>query len=238
MHFLDVTLPSLAENLALDEALLLAAESGDGGEVLRFWEWPTPAVVLGAGGRFADDVAEAACAADGVPIARRSSGGGTVLLGRSCLIYSLVLSYDRDLALNDIRLSYRFILDRIRQALAEGVGVVEQAGISDLTLAGRKFSGTAQQRKRCVLLHHGTILYDSDLSLIARYLREPPRRPEYRAGREHLDFVRNLPLPRAEIERRLRQAWNADGLASVWPDDVVQRLVADKYAKEEFIRRR
>ena len=55
MHRLDLTLPDLAANLALDEALLLAAEAGQFGEVLRFWEWPSPAVVLGAGGRIADD---------------------------------------------------------------------------------------------------------------------------------------------------------------------------------------
>src|SRR5579885_3444321 len=108
MHFLDLTLPSPAENLALDEALLLAADSGDGGECLRFWEWPTPAVVLGSGARLADDVDEPACSADSVPILRRSSGGGTVLLNRGCLLYTLVLSYERDPALADIRQSYRF----------------------------------------------------------------------------------------------------------------------------------
>src|SRR5687768_15507648 len=95
MHWLDHTLPTPAENLALDEALLLEAEAGRAGEVLRIWEWPTPAVVLGAGGSIADDVNKPACAADGVPIARRASGGGTVLLGRGCLLYSLVLRYDR-----------------------------------------------------------------------------------------------------------------------------------------------
>jgi lipoate-protein ligase A len=53
MTFLDLTLP--AENLALDEALLLDAEAG-GPEVLRLWHWPHHAVVLGAGGRLADTV--------------------------------------------------------------------------------------------------------------------------------------------------------------------------------------
>src|SRR4051794_8509460 len=95
MDWLDLTLPTLAENLALDEALLLEAESGQGGEVLRVWEWPTYAVVLGAAGKVADDVDTTACAADGIPLGRRSSGGGTVLLGPGCLLYALVLRYDR-----------------------------------------------------------------------------------------------------------------------------------------------
>src|SRR5438309_11265473 len=95
MHHLDLTLPTLAENLALDEALLLDAETG-GPEVLRLWQWPRHAVVLGAGGKLADDVYEDACRADGVPILRRSSGGGSVLLGSGCLLFSLVLRLDRD----------------------------------------------------------------------------------------------------------------------------------------------
>lgn len=238
MQLLDLTLPSLAENVALDEALLLAAESGDDCEILRFWEWPGPAVVLGSGTRLADDVDEAACAAEDVPILRRSSGGGTVLLGRGCLLYTLVLRYERDAALTDIRGSYRFILGRIGTALAEGVGPIEQAGISDLVLADRKFSGTAQQRKRSFLLHHGTMLYGMDLSQIPRYLREPPRQPDYRGGRTHLAFVGNLPLHRDEIKQRLRQCWDADESRSTWPETEVKQLLADKYTNPHWTRRR
>ena len=53
MQFLDHSLPTLAGNLALDEALLLDAEEMQRGEVLRVWRWPAPAVVLGAGGKIA-----------------------------------------------------------------------------------------------------------------------------------------------------------------------------------------
>ncbi|MHB1423776.1 MAG: lipoate--protein ligase family protein [Gemmataceae bacterium] len=238
MYFLDLTLPSPAENVALDEALLLAAESGDGGEILRFWEWTTPAIVLGSGGKLADDVHEEVCSAEGVPILRRSSGGGTVLLDRGCLLYTLILSYERHSDLADIRRSYRFILDRIAYALAENVGPIEQAGISDLVRAGRKFSGTAQQRKRAFLLHHGTLLHDMDLSAIRRYLREPPKQPEYREGRCHLDFLRNLPLRNGEIKRRLRRIWDAGEASLSWPAAEVRRLVVEKYANPLWTRRR
>src|SRR6266851_6373600 len=119
----------------MDEALLLQAEAGDGGEVLRVWEWPTPTVVLGSACRLMEDVEEAACLLDGVSILRRSSGGGTVLLGTGSLLYTLVLRYDRHLALNEVRSSYKFILDRVAKAL--GIEGVEHVGTSDLTLAGR-----------------------------------------------------------------------------------------------------
>src|SRR5262249_34075225 len=102
MRYLDLTLPTLAENLALDEALLLEAEADRGGELLRIWEWPAPAVVLGAACRLVEEVDADACRADGVPILRRASGGGTVLLGAGCLCFSLVLAYNRDPALREI----------------------------------------------------------------------------------------------------------------------------------------
>ncbi|HTU91423.1 MAG TPA: lipoate--protein ligase family protein [Gemmataceae bacterium] len=238
MDLLDLTLPSAAENIALDEALLLAAESGDGDEVLRFWEWPAAAVVLGSGGRIAEDVDEAACSADEVPVLRRSSGGGTVLLGRGCLLYSLVLSYERHPQLADIRGSYRYILGCIGAGLTDSVGPIEHAGISDLVCAGRKFSGTAQQRKRSFLLHHGTLLYDMDLSLIPCYLREPPRQPDYRGSRTHLAFVGNLSLHGDEIKQRLRRLWDANESRQTWPAEEVKRLVVDKYDNPHWTRRR
>jgi lipoate-protein ligase A len=236
MRFLDRTLPTAAENLALDEALLLQAEAGHGGEILRVWEWPALAVVLGSGCKLAEDVDEAACQADAVPILRRSSGGGTVLLGPGCLCFSLVLAFSRDPMLADVRPSYRFILTRLIEAL--DVPGVEQAGISDLALDGRKFSGNAQQRKRNHLLHHGTLLYAFDLGLVGRYLRPPPRQPEYRGQREHAAFLRNLEIPGLDIVQSLRHAWQANEESSDWPKAEVQRLVEEKHATEAWWRRR
>ena len=148
MRLLDLTLPTAAENLALDEALLLEAEAGRGEEVLRLWEWPEFAVVLGSACRLDEDVDEPACQSDGVPILRRASGGGTVLLGNGCLCFSLVLAYERSPALREVPSSYRFILQRLRDALVGVLPDIELAGTSDLSCAGRKVSGNAQQRER------------------------------------------------------------------------------------------
>jgi lipoate-protein ligase A len=238
MDFLDLTPPTLAANLALDEALLLEAESGRGGEVLRVWEWPHAAVVLGAAGRVADDVDESACAADGVPLARRSSGGGTVLLGPGCLLYSLVLRYDRAPELRAIGSSYRFILGRVAESLAPLQPGIMMAGSSDLAAGGRKFSGNSQQRKRDHLLHHGTLLYGFDLPLIGRYLREPPKQPGYRAQRPHGAFVMNLPADAAALRTRLRAAWEAERVTSSLPRELVEQLVAEKYARPDWVDRR
>ena len=237
MNFLDLVLPTCAENLALDEALLLAAEAG-GAETLRLWRWPSRAVVLGAGGRLGDDVHEDACQADGVPILRRSSGGGTVLLGAGCLAYSVILRFDRDPVLTDLHGSYRFILGRILRGLEPHVSPLALQGSSDLTWADRKFSGNAQQRKRTHLLHHGTILHAFDMTPIPRYLKPPPRQPEYRRQRGHADFLANLPIAGDALERVIREVWQADDVADGWPAEMVKRLIEEKYLREEWTRRR
>src|SRR5262249_40660317 len=117
MRLLDLTLDSPEANLALDEALLLEAEAGRQPELLRLWEWPRPAVVLGSGCKLAEDVDVERCRADGVPVLRRSTGGGTVLLGQGCLCFSLVLALGRDERLSEIRPSYVCILGRVAEAL-------------------------------------------------------------------------------------------------------------------------
>jgi lipoate-protein ligase A len=235
MDFLDVTLPALPDNLALDEALLLAADAGRGGEVLRVWEWLRPAVVLGAGGHITDDVDVAACERDGVPLARRSSGGGTVLLGPGCLLYTLILRYDRAAELRDIRKSYPWILERVIAALPPGVAV---AGPSDLAVGNRKIGGSAQQRKREHLLHHGTLLFGFDLSLISHYLREPTRQPDYRGRRPHTEFVTNLMIDGATMRTRLAAAWNAVPTDRRLPAELISRLVAERFGAADWVYRR
>lgn len=238
MNCLDLSLPTIAENLALDEALLLEAEAGRGAELLRLWQWSDYAVILGAGCKVTEDVDEDACRADGVPILRRASGGGTVLLGPGCLCFSLVLAYDRDDSLRDVNASYRCILPRLCAALSGLLPDIAPSGTSDLTAAGRKFSGNAQQRKKSFVLHHGTLLYAFDLPRISRYVRLPARQPEYRRHREHGDFLINLPATAAELQCRLRDAWGATVEQTDWPAQRVRELVAEKYGREEWTRRR
>jgi lipoate-protein ligase A len=242
MRLLDLTLPSAAENLALDESLLLEAESAAGGEVLRLWENPEHAVVLGAGGSVAIDVDRDACEADGIPILRRSSGGGTVLLGPGCLCFSLVLAYESSPGFEQIRLSNRLVLGRVVHALRDIAPGAAIEGISDLALeaVGRrlKFSGNSQQRKQRFFLHHGTILAGFDLARIGRYLAKPERQPDYRAERTHAEFVTNLPATRDVLKDRLIREWQPTEEYAPVPLALVRRLLEEKYSRDEWNLRR
>ncbi len=229
MQLHDLSLPTPAENLAGDEAFLNDCENSNGAS-LRFWESPMTFVVVGYGNEIAREVNLAACAADGVPVLRRCSGGGTVLQGPGCLNYSLVLNIASDAALATVSGANGYILHRTSAALAGLLGEpVERCGDTDLVWRGRKFSGNAQRRRRTHLLFHGTLLLDFDLTLVEKYLQPPSRQPDYRQGRPHGEFIANLPLTAAQVKRALAATWHACSAPGAWPAAQMQLLMNERY---------
>jgi len=207
----DLTFAGVADNLACDEALLILAEELGGPTSLRFWELDHPAVVLGASCRLLENVRVEACQSDGVPIARRSSGGGTVVIGSGALNVTLVLPIASEpVAFRSVDTAQKFVLSKIAEALQAQGAEVSMLGSGDLTLGGRKFSGSAQRRLRDHLMIHASILYDFDLDWIDRYTKMPPRQPSYRDNRPHADFVVNLPMERGRIIQAVRSVWEGE----------------------------
>ena len=248
MKFFDLTLSTAAENLACDEALLDFFEEHGGNGVLRFWEPKNYFVVVGYGNHVAAEVNMPACEAEGIPILRRCSGGGTVLQGPGCLNYSVVLKIEEHGPLESITSANRFIMERNREAIErEGRRKnadcrIEVRGHTDLALDPRlstldpalKFSGNAQRRKKHFLLFHGTFLLNFDLALIDTFLRMPSKEPDYRKGRSHKKFLANLELPAETIKKALRESWGAKTLLQSVPHDAIALLARDKYVTAEW----
>ncbi len=236
MKHLDLTLPSPAENLACDEALLDWCEKNDGEEVLRFWKSPETFVVVGYANKIAAEVNVAACKAKGIPIFRRCSGGGTVLQGAGCLNYTLVLNISENAGLRTITAANRFIMERNRAAI-EGLLPklkISVSGHTDLVNGDRKFSGNSQRRRKNFLLFHGTFLLDFDLALVSQFLRMPSKEPDYRHSRSHEKFLTNLNLPAAEVKAALKKAWNATAELRDFPKSEIQKLTDEKYSTDEW----
>ncbi len=235
MQYLDLTLGTPQENLALEEALLDRAEAaGQPAEVLRIWEPPGMLVVVGRGSQIAAEVNLAACRSDGVGILRRTSGGAAIVGGPGCLMYAMVLSYQLRPDLRSLDRAHRFVLDTLLAALARFSPDVRRQGTCDLVLRDLKFSGNSVRCKRNHLLYHGTLLYDFPLPAIGRYLTQPPRQPDYRQNRPHASFVTNLPAGAAELREALAAAWRAETRMTDWPAARVAELVAEKYAREDW----
>jgi len=231
--WLDFELASVAENLALDEAILEAAHAGLlAAPVVRAWMAAEPTVVLGSSSRLAEEVDAAACAAAGVRIIRRPSGGLTVVLGPGCLMWSVIAPHPAGSPLLDA--IHAATLEPLAAALRGAGRSVQRRGTSDLAVVGaagdeRKVSGNALRVRRHGVLYHGTLLDAFDLDLVGRVLRHPPREPDYRAGRPHDSFLANLALGRGRLEDALRTAFGVADRLAAWPAVRVSELVRERY---------
>jgi len=215
--------------------LLDACETNGSAEILRFWEPRETFVVVGYANRVAAEVNVGACTAKKIPIFRRCSGGGTVLQGRGCLNFALVLRIDQGGTCRTITSANQFIMEKncaaIETLLKSEVAV---SGHTDLTLGGRKFSGNSQRRRKNFLLFHGAFLLDFDLALVNELLRMPSLQPHYREGRSHDDFLVNLNLPADRVKTALQQAWGATESLADFPREQMQILAAQKYSTDAW----
>jgi lipoate-protein ligase A len=241
---LNRTLATPAENVALDEAILQAAELGDGpSEVLRLWQSTQTAVVLGRSSIIENEVDRAACLAGDVPVIRRRSGGAAVVVGPGCLCYAITLSLNDRPQLRDVAAAHRFVAELWRAVLGRHVGGVHCKGTSDLAIGEQKFSGNAMRVARDHVLYHGTLLLDFPIEQIARLLLMPSRTPDYRQGRSHAAFLTNLPLEPTLVCALAAEAFDANHEmsaddASRSYDALVARLVAERYSRSEWTERR
>jgi len=235
--WLAANLPSVAEELALDEAILDEAHEGRlSARVVRTWTAAEPTVVVGSSSRIDEEVDREACRRLGARIVRRPSGGLTVVIGPGCLMWSVVTPLPAPAPA--IERIHATMLDPLAAALVEAGRPVVRRGSSDLALAAsdgdRKVSGNALRVRRGAVLYHGTLLDDFDLDLVGRLLRHPPREPDYRAGREHGAFLANLGLGREPLEAAVQAAFTATTRLAGWPHARVAELVRERYGRPEW----
>ena len=101
-----------------------------------------------------------------IPVIRRISGGGTVYHDPGNLNYTFIRKGEKG-SLIDYARHTRPIIDALRELGIEA----KLEGKSDLTIAGRKFSGNAEHIYKDRVLHHGTLLFDTSLNLLEDSIR-------------------------------------------------------------------
>jgi len=97
--------------------------------------------------------------------ARRLSGGGAVYHDLGNLNYTFIVD-----AAADAQLDLAVFCIPVVQTLSH-LGIHAQlSGRNDIIIDGRKFSGNAQYLRERRAMHHGTMMFDSDLSVLAEAL--------------------------------------------------------------------
>lgn len=157
-----------ADGLALDEAI---ARSGPRQPVLVLWR-AAPAVVIGRFQRADWEVDPAACAARGVRVWRRFTGGGAVYLDRGTLCAALVVPAAHPAAATGVPDLYAPLLDAIA-AGCRSLGIDASSDQRTVRVDGCKVTGVAAHRGPAATLVHATLLVSADLGALRACLAGP-----------------------------------------------------------------
>ncbi len=189
MRLIDLGSVNALRALAGEEAALEALDAGRAAPAWFLWTSMELCAVLGTARPADGDLRLDALRADGVPVLRRRSGGGTVLLGPPSPAVTLVTESP-----GGIRESYEHFYEPLARALARLGAEATFQPPADLAVRGNKVAGLAQRRKRRAVLVTASVLAGSLVEESARYLASPAGRdaPAYRKGRGHAGFMTSL----------------------------------------------
>jgi len=164
MFFVHNTCTDPHFNLALDEYLLTQKKD----DYFTLWR-NEPSVIIG---RNQDALAEINfdfLRSHGIHLVRRMSGGGAVFHDLGNINFTYITPCEKRDFFNFQRFAAPIL------AALQSLGIDAQAtGRNDLTIDGKKFSGNAQHLLHGRILHHGTMLFDSDFSYMQGALNVSP----------------------------------------------------------------
>ena len=173
-RFIDLEVHTAFENMAIDEAVMLAMKEGKVPPTLRLYRWSPSAVSIGTFQGMKDEVDVEFCESRGIDYIRRITGGGAVYHDfEGEVTYSIIMPKGHRLAPSDILESYRLLCGGIVKAL-EHLGIEGEFNpINDVDVGGKKVSGNAMTRRHGCVLQHGTTLLDLDVNLMFTILKVP-----------------------------------------------------------------
>lgn len=150
-------------NIATEEYLLEVCSS------YYFHVWRNrSAVIVGVNQNTLSEVDLEYTESHGIDVVRRMSGGGAVYHDMGNICYTVIAPFDKE---GD---GYReFCAPLIEYLQTLGVNA-EFTGRNDITVNGMKISGNAQRVKGDRIMHHGTILFDTDLTVLEKALIPSP----------------------------------------------------------------
>ena len=199
--FIDVKSTDPAFNLALEQYVFDSLPRDRSWFLL--WQNHNT-IVIGRHQNTLAEINEEAVRARGVTVVRRLSGGGAVYHDLGNLNFTFI----QDAGPTD-QLDMGLFCRPVAQAL-RAMGVEAQVnGRNDITIDGQKFSGNSQYIREGRVMHHGTIMYSSDLDTVGQVLKVEPekiRAKGVRSVRSRVTTVQShmpRPLPLEQFKARL-----------------------------------
>ena len=173
-----------SRNLALEQFVFDSLDRGH--SYFMLWQNHN-AIIVGKHQNTLEEINAAFVKEKGISVVRRLSGGGAVYHDLGNLNFTFVTGLDKQGGID-----FAVFCEPIKNALLSFGVPVEISGRNDMTVDGKKFSGNAQYIKEGRVMHHGTILYDSDMSILSQALRPGTDKIESKGVKSARSRVTNI----------------------------------------------
>jgi lipoate-protein ligase A len=239
-------------NMAVDEAILTARIENQAPNTVRFYRWNPSAVSIGKFQDVKNEVQMENCVRLGVDVVRRITGGGTVYHDAENEITYSVIADKQDLQAKDVTGVYEQVYSGLAEALRilgvdADFNVGNEKACPNLTVKGKKISGSAQSHKKGVVLQHGTLLADVDLERMFTLLRVPWAKTCMEVVGVAEDRITSLrkelgrKVSQEEVNQALMKGFEKalsvtfeDGELTGYERTLADRLCREKYATDEW----
>ena len=235
VYYLQTGSTDPAYNLAFEEYVL---KNRWDGSLLILWQNDN-SVIIGRNQNAEAEINRSFVEQHGIRVVRRNTGGGAVYHDLGNLNYSFIT----DAGQLQERSAARFTQPVVAALKALGLDA-ESSGRNDILVSGRKVSGTAQQLYKGRILHHGTLLFDSNADMIVGALNPDPTKFQSKSVQSVRSRVGNIrsALPRdmdmTAFWEHLRVCFTQGGMVpmtlSAEELSQVEELKAEKYDTWEW----
>ncbi len=226
-------------NLAFEEYLLKQKPYGED-SIFMLWR-NAPSVIIGKNQNAYREINKDFIDEGGIKLVRRMTGGGAVFHDLGNVNFTFIGEDENG------ELDFgKYALPVARAISALGVKA-ELNGRNDICIGDRKFSGTAQCIENGRVLHHGTLLYDADLSKLSGALKVNSEKLKDKGIRSvesrvtNLKGITNCTLTPTEFMEYVAECYGkelTDEFSKEYVDpskiDAVTKLVNEKYSLFEW----
>lgn len=230
-HILHLKNCPIFTQLQIEEALLRL----DIRNICLINEGSPPAIVLGISGKVPELIDENQLQKNPIPLIKRFSGGGTVIVDESTLFISFICQKELHSFPCYPEPIMRWTEELYKEAFQiPGFHLKE----NDYAIGERKCGGNAQYLRKERWVHHTTFLWDFEEKQM-QLLLHPKKTPKYREGRSHSDFLCRLSEHHDSKEKLIEGVKNVLGkrykIESLQIDEVMPLLTQEHRQTTEIL---
>lgn len=239
---------STAEGLAVDDTLPQSVAQNQSPPILHLYTF-IPSVIVGKYQDIESALKLDRCRARGIEYNRRSTGGGTVIMGPEIVALGLGINADYPGLKKGVGGVFESLSQVLMRALLRlGVSAYFQPK-NDLEVSGKKIAGlSAASEIGTSLLFHTSLLVDFDIALMADIMNTPLIKLQdkgYNCFSRRMTTVRQelgRVIPVSGVMQAIQEAFEEEfdiqfreDSPDKWEEDTIHRLMEERYSSQDWV---